>query len=66
MIPFSKCGAEILTMDDWFALAPPKKGEKHWLDNRSAKEMARYWLSMDSVRRTAIAVSRTGAFGPIR
>lgn len=48
MIEFAKCGTEILTMDDWFAYAPPKQGEKHWRDNRSAKEMARYWLNMDS------------------
>ncbi len=32
----------IVDMDTWFAKAPPRAGEKHWKDGRSAKELARY------------------------
>lgn len=31
-------------MVDWFKFAPPKEGEKHWCDGRSAKELAKAWL----------------------
>lgn len=34
---------EILSLEDWFRLAPPKAREKHWVDGRSAKECARAW-----------------------
>lgn len=33
----------ILTLEDWFRLAPPKGREAHWVDGRSAKELARAW-----------------------
>ena len=32
------------TLDDWFAIAPPKDGLSQWKDGRSAKESARAWL----------------------
>ena len=38
---------EILTIENWFRFAPPKKGEPQWVDGRSAKEFARYMLSED-------------------
>jgi hypothetical protein len=39
----SKNGNIISTVGEWFQYAPPKRGEKQWKDNRSAKELARYW-----------------------
>lgn len=41
----------IETLEDWFLHAPPEKGEKQWVDGRSAKEMARSWLNGDSRQR---------------
>ena len=41
---FSKSGEEILSVDDWFAKAPPKRGARHWKDYRSAKELAKSWF----------------------
>jgi hypothetical protein len=37
-------GAEIRSVEDWFRLAPPKKGACQWADGRSAKELARAWF----------------------
>jgi hypothetical protein len=36
---------EILTVEDWFNYCPPKQKEKHWVDGRSAKEMAKFWMN---------------------
>ena len=41
---FHKSGSEIQSVDDWFRLAPPKKGILHWKDGRSAKELAKAWF----------------------
>ena len=41
---FHKSGSEIQSVDDWFHLAPPKKGISHWKDGRSAKELAKTWF----------------------
>jgi len=38
-----KSGHEILSVEDWFKYAPPKKGELQWKDKRSAKELAQSW-----------------------
>lgn len=38
-----KNGHPIVTVDDWFRLAPPKKGRAQWRDGRSAKETAKRW-----------------------
>jgi len=37
-------GKEIRSVDDWFKLAPPKKGTAQWKDRRSAKELAKAWF----------------------
>lgn len=37
----SSSGEPICGVDDWFRLAPPKLGSKHWKDGRSAKELAK-------------------------
>lgn len=39
----AKKGA-IHSVDDWFNLAPPKGGESHWRDGKSAKELAKAWF----------------------
>ena len=36
-------GQSILTVDDWFRLAPPMGGSLQWRDGRSAKELAKAW-----------------------
>ncbi len=42
-----KGNQEIRSVDDWFRLAPPKRGEHHWQDGRSAKELARAYFCND-------------------
>ncbi len=37
-------GEIIRSLDDWLRLAPPRQGEAHWRDFRSAKELAQSWL----------------------
>lgn len=37
-------GKQIKSVDDWFRFAPPKQGSKHWVDGRSAKELAKAWF----------------------
>jgi hypothetical protein len=37
-------GRHIHTADQWRRFAPPAKGDDHWKDARSAKELARCWL----------------------
>jgi len=39
-----KSGHEILSVENWFSYAPPKKGELQWKDKRSAKELAQSWF----------------------
>ena len=39
---------DIYTVDDWFRLAPPAGGAKHWVDSRSAKELAKAWCNRAS------------------
>lgn len=34
---------KILSVEDWFRIAPPKKGILQWRDGRSAKELAKDW-----------------------
>lgn len=39
---------DIYTVDDWFRLAPPARGDKHWVDGKSAKELAKAWCGRSS------------------
>jgi hypothetical protein len=39
-----KNGVAIDSLDTWWRLAPPKDPHRHWVDGRSAKEVARAWL----------------------
>ena len=45
MIIKSQAGQTIHTLDDWIKYAPPAKGQKHWKDGRSAKELAKSWIT---------------------
>jgi hypothetical protein len=35
-------------LDEWFNKCPPEGKEKQWVDTRSAKEMAKFWLDQNS------------------
>jgi hypothetical protein len=37
-------GQEIRSVDEWRTHAPPKKGDAHWKDGKSAKELAKAWF----------------------
>jgi Domain of unknown function (DUF6946) len=39
---------DIYTVEDWFRLAPPARGDRHWVDGRSAKELAKAWCGKAS------------------
>ncbi|GHU13718.1 hypothetical protein AGMMS50225_24210 [Betaproteobacteria bacterium] len=39
---------EITNLEEWFNYCPPKKGLEQWVDNRSAKEMAKFWLNQEN------------------
>lgn len=34
----------ISSVEDWFAIAPPKKGAQQWVSGRSARELAEAWF----------------------
>lgn len=38
-----KGGISISSVDSWYAVAPPKGGETHWVQGRSARELANAW-----------------------
>lgn len=42
----SKNGKEITTVEEWFALAPPRGKAHQWKDGYSAKELAKAWCSV--------------------
>ncbi len=42
---FGPSGMTIATVDDWFRAAPPKGGHEQWVDDRSAKELAKAWCA---------------------
>lgn len=43
-LKISKGSNEIVSVEDWFQYAPPKKGILQWKDGRSTKELARAWF----------------------
>jgi hypothetical protein len=43
-------GRRISTVDEWFEYAPPVGQEKHWVDGRSAKEVAKAWCGSHGTR----------------
>lgn len=44
MLRICKSKSEIRSIEDWFRIAPPKKGASQWVDGRSAKELANAWF----------------------
>jgi hypothetical protein len=40
---------EINNLDDWFKFCPPEGKEKQWIDLRSAKEMAKFWMAENNI-----------------
>ena len=48
MIIKSKLGKTIRSVDDWEAYAPPASKKLHWVDGRSAKELAKLWIKNGS------------------
>jgi hypothetical protein len=43
-VKIAKDGRDIRSVDDWFTAAPPAGGARHWVDGRSAKELAKAWF----------------------
>jgi hypothetical protein len=43
-------GKSIHSVDDWFGLAPPKKGRRQWKGGRSAKELAKAWFRTERAK----------------
>ena len=41
-------GHQIGSVDDWLRFAPPKRGDLHWKDGRSAKELAKAFFVGDA------------------
>lgn len=46
----SSGGEAITSVEEWLRLAPPERGEAHWKDWRSAKELARAWFRSGEAR----------------
>lgn len=42
MIIRNQARQSINSLDEWFQYAPPAKGENHWKDGRSAKELEKH------------------------
>jgi hypothetical protein len=45
----SKVGNKITNVDEWVTYAPPAQGKRHWVDGRSAKELAKAWFRNDNL-----------------
>lgn len=66
-MPISKNGRPITTLEEWQQLAPPKSAH-HWVGGRSAKEVARAWLSAPSLAypsEVQAALAGHPRFGPV-
>ncbi|WP_313644576.1 hypothetical protein [Stenotrophomonas sp.] len=66
-MPISKNGRPISTIEEWQQRAPPK-AVHHWVDGRSAKEVARAWLSASSTAyptEVQFALVEHPKFGPV-
>jgi hypothetical protein len=46
-VQLSKADVPIRSVEDWRALARPKRGDRHWKTGRIAKKLARAWCSGD-------------------
>lgn len=66
-MPISKNGQPITTLEEWQQLAPPKSAQ-HWVSGRSAKEVARAWLSAPGLEypsEVQAALAGHPKFGPV-
>jgi len=66
-MPISKNGQPITTLEEWQQLAPPKSAH-HWVTGRSAKEVARAWLSATGLAypsEVQAALAGHPKFGPL-
>lgn len=45
MIITNQARQTIHSLNEWLQYAPPAKGENHWKDGRSAKELAKAWMT---------------------
>ena len=63
-----KANNQITTLADWHKFAPPKQKDIHWVDGRSAKEVARAWLKEAPERMPSevlAVLEEHPAFGPV-
>ena len=60
MAPFvlHKNGTLINSVEEWFLLAPPKHGERQWVDGRSAKELAKVFFRQEKEPRVPEELDR--------
>jgi hypothetical protein len=60
----------IASLDEWLEWAGPLRGAYHWADGRSAREVARAWLSHDGSaavpRDLQALLNSNAALGPLR
>src|SRR5687767_13106029 len=65
-MPIAKAGFPINSILDWERLAPPKSSH-HWVDGRSAKEVARSWLGNGTELPYEVesALASDPRFGPV-
>ena len=64
----SKDGRPIDSVESWFEFAPPKEGERQWVDQRSAKELARAFCGSGAVavpQELANLLNSSPTLGPI-
>ena len=54
----TKDGNQISSVDDWLKYAPPKGGERQWVDGRSAKECARAWFPLPGEPRVPVELEQ--------
>ena len=61
-----KHNIELTSLEEWFRLAGPKRPDQ-WVDDRSAKEVARAWLEGKGVLPSELNIALIGhpAFGPV-
>jgi hypothetical protein len=65
----TKNSHQILSVGDWFQYAPPKRRECHWVDGRSAKELAKAFFRSGALRvpeELGDLLASSSALGPVQ
>jgi hypothetical protein len=66
----AKGGRVIGSVGEWFSIAPPKRGREHWVDGRSAKELAKAWFPFSGTasvpREIKILLNSSNVLGAIK